>query len=134
MAVAHQPVPAAAAPRRGRRTLLQFTFALSLITFLDRVAISGAAPAIREQLHLGPAQMAWVFSAFTFAYAMFPSVIGIIIDKIGVKKALAAALVIWSVAAAAHGLVGTVLGFVIVQVLLLLLALVPAGWLARQRA
>ena len=49
---------------------------------------------------------------------MFPSVIGIIIDKIGVKKALAAALVIWSLAAAAHGLVATVLGFVIVRFVL----------------
>jgi len=62
---------ASAAPRTGRRTLLQFTFALSLITFLDRVAISSAAPAIRDELHLTPAQMGWVFSAFTFAYAIF---------------------------------------------------------------
>ena len=49
---------------------------------------------------------------------MFPSVIGIFIDKFGVKKALAVALILWSLAAAAHGLVATVMGFVIVRFML----------------
>ena len=53
-----------------------------------------------------------------FAYAMFPSVIGVTIDRIGVKKALALALILWSLAAAAHGLVATVLGFAIMRFIL----------------
>ena len=60
----------------------------------------------------------WITFAFTFAYAMFPSLIGFFVDKFGVKKALAGALILWSLAAAAHGLVATVVGFVIVRFVL----------------
>ena len=35
---------------RARFTLLRFTLVLSVITYLDRVAISSAAPAIRDEL------------------------------------------------------------------------------------
>ena len=44
---------------RARYTLLRFTFALSIITFIDRVCISTAAPAIRHDLGLSPVQMGW---------------------------------------------------------------------------
>jgi ACS family hexuronate transporter-like MFS transporter len=60
----------------------------------------------------------WITTAFTCAYAMFPSLIGFFVDKFGVKKALAGALILWSVAAAAHGLVATVVGFMIVRFVL----------------
>jgi hypothetical protein len=39
-------------PTRGRFKLLRFALALSIVTYLDRVAISSAAPAIREELQL----------------------------------------------------------------------------------
>ena len=84
-------------PRRdARRTLLVFTFVLSLITFIDRVAIGSAAPAIREQLHIGPARMGWVFSAFTFAYAAFEIPSGWLGDVIGPRKVLTRIVLWWS--------------------------------------
>ena len=46
--------------------------------------------------------------AFTAAYAAFPPLIGTAIDRFGVKRSLAVALVLWSLASAAHGLVATV--------------------------
>lgn len=92
------------APRTGRRTLLQFTFALSFITFLDRVAISSAAPAIRDELHLSPAEMGWVFSAFTFAYAIFEIPTGWLGDKFGARKVLTRIVLWWSAWTAATGM------------------------------
>jgi len=56
---------------RTRFTLLKLMFALSIITYIDRVCVSTAAPYIREALQLTPRQMGWVFSAFTLAYAVF---------------------------------------------------------------
>jgi hypothetical protein len=56
---------------RGRFTLLRLALALSIITYLDRVAISSAALVMRGELHLTVVQMGWVFSVFTFAYAVF---------------------------------------------------------------
>jgi ACS family glucarate transporter-like MFS transporter len=93
-----------AAPRNGRRTLLQFTFALSLITFLDRVAISSAAPAIREELGLSPSQMGWVFSAFTLAYAIFEIPTGWLGDRFGPRKVLTRIVLWWSVWTAGTGM------------------------------
>jgi len=113
-----------AAPRRARRTLLQFTFALSLITYLDRVAISGAAPAIREQLHLGPAQMAWAFSAFTLAYAVFEIPTGWMGDIFGPRRVLARIVLWWS---AFTALTGTAWSFVSLVTMRFLFGVGEAG-------
>jgi len=43
----------------------------SVITYIDRVCISQAAPVMQRELGLSDKQMALVFSAFTFAYAAF---------------------------------------------------------------
>ena len=90
--------------RRGRRTLLVFTFLLSLITFLDRVAIGAAAGSIREELHLSPAAMGWAFSAFTFAYAAFEIPTGWMGDVFGPRKVLTRIVLWWSAFTAATGL------------------------------
>jgi MFS transporter, ACS family, glucarate transporter len=81
---------------RGRFSLLRFTFMLSIITYLDRVAISSAAPAIRHDLHLDLIQMGWVFSAFTFAYAAFEIPSGWLGDVIGARKVLTRIVLWWS--------------------------------------
>lgn len=81
---------------RARLTLLYLTLALSVITFLDRVAISSAAPVIRDELGLSRVEMAWVFSVFTFAYAAFEVPSGWLGDVIGPRKALARIVVWWS--------------------------------------
>jgi ACS family glucarate transporter-like MFS transporter len=92
-----------AAPRAARRRLLQFTFFLSLITFLDRVAIGTAAPAIRDELHLTPAALGWAFSAFTFAYAAFEIPTGWLGDRFGPRKVLTRIVLWWSFFTAATG-------------------------------
>ena len=56
-------------PSRARHKLLAFTTILAIITYLDRVAISSAAPEVRSEMGLSAVQMGWVFSAFTWAYA-----------------------------------------------------------------
>ena len=76
---------------------------LSLITFLDRVAIGGAAPAIRADLGLSPAQMGWAFSAFTFAYAAFEIPTGWLGDRFGPRKILTRIVLWWSAFTMATG-------------------------------
>ena len=69
------------APERSRRMtriryrVLAWLCSLSMITYIDRVCISTAAPAIRSELDLSPSQMAWIFSAFSLAYAAFEEVV-----------------------------------------------------------
>src|SRR5262245_25094905 len=75
-------------PTRARFTLLRFAFALSVVTYLDRVCIATAAGSIREELRLSAVQMGWVFSAFTLAYAIFEIPSGWLGDTIGPRKVL----------------------------------------------
>src|SRR5881628_1569073 len=90
-------------PSRARSTLLRFAFALSVVTFLDRVCIASAAPFIREELHLTAVEMGWVFSAFTLAYAIFEIPSGWLGDTIGPRKVLTRIVLWWSAFTMATG-------------------------------
>jgi len=83
-------------PTRTRFTVLRYTLALAVITYLDRVAISSAAPAIRNELGLSLVQMGWVFSVFTFAYAAFEIPSGWLGDVSGPRKVLTRIVLWWS--------------------------------------
>src|SRR5689334_20412728 len=98
----------ARAPRNGRHAVLGFTFALSLITYLDRVAISSAAPAIRDELHISPSMMGWVFSSFVISYAAFEIPTGWLGDRFGPRKVLTRVVLWWSAFTAITGAVWSV--------------------------
>ena len=83
-------------PSRARITLLWFGFLLAVITYLDRVCISAAAPYISDELHLTTTQMARVLSAFALAYAVFEIPSGWLADVIGPRKVLTRIVVWWS--------------------------------------
>jgi len=91
--------------QRGRRTLLLFTFALSLITFLDRVALGSAASAVSADLGLTKVTLGWAFSTFIFAYALFEIPSGWLGDTFGPRKSLTRIVIWWSVFCAATGAV-----------------------------
>jgi MFS family permease len=91
-------------PSRARFTLLRFAFALSVVTYLDRVCIATAATSIREDLHLTAVQMGWIFSAFTLAYAIFEIPSGWLGDIIGPRKVLTRIVLWWSAFTVATGL------------------------------
>ncbi len=80
----------------ARVKLLWFGFLLAVITYLDRVCISAAAPYITDELHLTTAQMARVLSAFALAYAVFEIPSGWLADVIGPRKVLTRIVVWWS--------------------------------------
>lgn len=90
-------------PSRARRKVLAFTTILAIITYLDRVAISTAAPAVRGEMGLDAVQMGWVFSAFTWAYAAFEIPSGWMGDVMGPRKVLTRIVIWWSAFTAATG-------------------------------
>jgi MFS transporter, ACS family, glucarate transporter len=91
-------------PSRARYKVLAFTTILAIITYLDRVAISSAAPAVRTEMGLDAVQMGWVFSAFTWAYAVFEIPSGWMGDVMGPRKVLTRIVIWWSAFTAATGL------------------------------
>jgi MFS transporter, ACS family, glucarate transporter len=94
---------AALRPTRARQVVVGFTLAAMGVAYLDRVCISTAAPAIQADLALGDAEMAWVFSAFTLAYAVFEVPSGWLADRFGARTTLARIVVWWSAMTAATG-------------------------------
>jgi MFS family permease len=106
-----------AAPSRARYSLLGFTTVLAIITYLDRVAISSAAPAVRGELGLSPVQMGWVFSAFTWAYAAFEIPSGWMGDVMGPRKVLTRIVIWWSIFTAATGLAWSFVSLVVARFL-----------------
>src|SRR4029079_1810755 len=79
---------------RGR--VLVFAFLLAVITYLDRICISAAAPAIMDELHLSFVQMGLVFSAFTLAYSLFEIPSGWLGDVRGPRRVLTRIVLWWS--------------------------------------
>ena len=90
-------------PTRVRYWVIVFAVALAAVTYIDRVAISWAAPSIRLELGLTAVQMGWVFAAFNWAYAMFEIPGGYLGDWIGPRKVLMRIVLWWSAFTAATG-------------------------------
>src|SRR5260370_34253615 len=79
---------------RGR--VLAFAFLLAVVTYLDRICISAAAPFIMEELPLAVLQMSAVFSAFTLAYSLFEIPSGWLGDIRGPRRVLTRVVLWWS--------------------------------------
>jgi MFS family permease len=79
-----------------RRAVLGILAALSIITFIDRLAIAVTGPAIQKDLDISPEQWGWVLSAYVIAYAVFEIPSGAMGDKHGYRKELTRITVWWS--------------------------------------
>ena len=98
-----------------RRGVLRFAVILAIITYVDRVCISQAAPFLQEELGLSAGQMGLAFSAFAWAYALFEIPGGWLGDRIGPGKALMRVVILWSVFTAATGYVWNFASLVIAR-------------------
>jgi ACS family glucarate transporter-like MFS transporter len=109
--------PAAAPPSRARYTVLGFALVITAISYLDRVCISMTAPFMQQDLGLSDAQVGYVFSAFTFAYAVFEIPGGWLADRFGPRLMMTRVVVWWSLFTAATGFVGGIVSLVLVRFL-----------------
>jgi MFS transporter, ACS family, glucarate transporter len=93
----------AGSSRRARYFVVAALFLLSLITYIDRAAISSAKRPMAAELGLSDAQMGAVFSAFALGYAAAQIPCGWLADRIGPRRALALLVVLWSLLTALTG-------------------------------
>lgn len=91
-------------PANMRRRIVFFGASIAFLSFLDRAAISQAAPAIMRDLHLSSVQMGIVFSAFGITYALGEIPAGWLCDRFGARLMLTRVIVLWSFFTAATGL------------------------------
>src|ERR1700688_2417232 len=86
---------------RYRYMVAALLFMAGMINYMDRAALSVAAPLIRQELHLSPSQMGIIFSSFFFGYTIFTFVGGTFADRYGPRRVFTWAMAAWSVVCAA---------------------------------
>ena len=91
---------------------------IGIINYVDRSALSIANTSIQRDMVITPSQMGILLSAFSLAYAFSQLPLGMIIDRLGSKISLGAALLGWSVAQTASGLINSFSAFIGLRVVL----------------
>ena len=102
---------------RGRWYILLLISLMYLITYLDRVNISTAAPVISKEFGFDKITMGAIFSAFVWAYALFQVPGGWLGDRLGPRRILTAIVTYWSVMTAATAMAGSAVSFIVVRFL-----------------
>lgn len=98
-------------PVSYRWTICALLFVATTINYVDRQVLGILAPTLQRELHWTEADYGDIVSWFSFAYAFGFLIAGRVMDWIGVRRGLAAAVVAWSAAAMGHALATTAAGF-----------------------
>lgn len=93
-----------------RLLILTLVTLATMLNYLDRSVMSVAKPSMTAELHISPVTMGFIFSAFSWTYALAQVPGGAVLDRLGVRLTYAASLVLWSLATFAHGLMSSVAG------------------------
>jgi MFS family permease len=91
----------------GRSVALALLLACGLVNYVDRVALSVAAPQIAHELRLRPSELGVLLSAFLWSYALAQAPAGALADRASPRRVLGGAMLLWSAAQGAAGLAAT---------------------------
>jgi len=80
-------------------------FAITAINYMDRQIIGLLKPALEEEFGWSEIDYSNIVAAFQIAYAVGSVLMGMLIDKIGVRWGMVVVAFFWSAATAAHALV-----------------------------
>ena len=100
-----------------RAILVLLVFAVT-INYIDRGNLSIAAPMLKDELGISPAQLGILFSAFFWTYSTFQIVSGWLVDRFNENWFLAAGFLLWSGATAVTGFIHGFAALVVIRLLL----------------
>jgi ACS family hexuronate transporter-like MFS transporter len=110
--------PAASPVSRYRWVICALLFAATAINYVDRQILGLLAIPLQHDFGWSESQYGLIITGFQLAYATGLLVFGRLIDWTGTRIGYAVAVCVWSLSAAAHGLVSSVSGFGGVRILL----------------
>ena len=102
---------------RTRWYILLLISVMYLITYLDRVNISTAAPVISKEFGFDKITMGAIFSAFVWSYAIFQVPGGWLGDRFGPRRVLTVIVTYWSAMTAATAMAASGLSFIVIRFL-----------------
>lgn len=99
-------------PGRFRWVIVGLLFLITVVNYMDRQVLGLLKPDyLQKQFHWSELDFGRINIAFQASYAIGQAAFGPFIDWAGTRSAYAVAVVFWSLAAMAHALTRTVLGF-----------------------
>lgn len=98
--------------------LVALLFAGNALNYIDRQVLALLKPTLEQTFHWSNSDYAHLGSAFQFSAAGALLFVGWFVDRAGVRLAYGLAVLVWSLAGAAHALAGTVQQFVAARITL----------------
>jgi len=93
-------------------------FLATTLNYLDRQTLSILAPTLQRDLHMDNAALGWLFAAFYYAYTFAQVAVGPILDRVRLRWAFGAAVLVWSIVSAMTGLVTSFTELLVFRLLL----------------
>jgi ACS family hexuronate transporter-like MFS transporter len=106
-------IRAAFAVGKVRWGMLALVFFATTLNYIDRATLGILQPLLSKEMNWTAQDYANINFWFQVGYAGGYVLQGRLIDRIGVRRGFAIAVLLWSIAAASHGLVASALGFMI---------------------
>lgn len=89
-----------------------------LVSFLDRINLSVAAPQLQKAFNLDPVYMGFLFSAYAWTYTILQIPLGLVVDRLGVTRVGRWGSLLWTLASAVTAVAGGYWGIVAARLLL----------------
>src|SRR4051812_12138216 len=96
---------------RRRWTVCALLFFATTVNYLDRQVFSLLGPTLEDRLGLGKTDYGDISAAFQISYALGLVIMGRLMDRLGSRRGFTVSVTLWSLAAMAHALARTALGF-----------------------
>ena len=100
---------------RYRWSICALLFCVITINYVDRQVIGVLKPIIEKDMRWSEVDYGNIVTAFQASYGVGLLVVGRWLDKVGTRKGMAAAIALWSVAAAFHSVARSVLAFILAR-------------------
>jgi ACS family hexuronate transporter-like MFS transporter len=75
------------------------------VSYFDRQTLSALGPSVREALMMSQEDWGWLGSAFSIAYLVGSPLAGRLVDRVGARRGLLGAVLVWTVVASMHAAV-----------------------------
>ena len=94
-----------------RWVIVAILFLSTTINYFDRVILGILAPTLGKEFGWNEQEYGYIIFAFQLTYAVSTFFIGYIIDKLGTRRGMTLAVILWGVASTCHSLARSWLGF-----------------------
>src|SRR5437867_5067201 len=87
----------------------------TLLSYIDRQLLAVLSPMILQETDLSAQSYTTAISVFSFAYMAGNPIWGSVLDKVGLRVGMLAAVTLWTAASTSHAWVGGFLGFAVAR-------------------